>query len=262
MEIILNIFIFLFGLCVGSFLNVCIYRIPEGESVVFPRSRCRECKHTIPWYDNIPLMSFILLGRKCRFCKAKISSQYFTVELLTGLLFLTLFVFYGTSLKFFIYSVLFSGLVIVTFIDMKYKEIPDRLNVPGIFIGIALSFAFPSLHGASSNVAGLVSSLEGALAGGGSIYALGVLGYIIFKKEAMGFGDVKLMAMIGAFIGWKFAILTFFLAPFFGSVVGIWLKIKTGDSLIPYGPFLSLASLVALLWGNRIFGYLFAGYVW
>jgi len=243
-------------------LNVCIYRMPEGESVVRPRSRCPGCKHMIPWYDNIPLLSFILLGRKCRFCKTKISFQYFIVELLTGLLLLLLFKFYGVSPEFFIYSALFACLVVVTFIDMKHKEIPDRLSIPGIFIGIILSFVFPVLHGASSNVAGLLSSLKGALAGGGSIYALGVFGYILFRKEAMGFGDVKLMAMIGAFLGWKLTILTFFLAPFFGSVVGIGLKIKTGDSLIPYGPFLSLASLAALLLGNHILSYLFGGYVW
>ena len=262
MDILIAVFIFILGSCVGSFLNVCIYRLPLNESIVFPRSRCPHCKHGIPWYDNIPLLSFMLLGRKCRFCKAPISYRYFIVEFMSSVLFLLLWYFYGPSAKFVIYAALFSSLIIVTFIDFKYTEIPDVISIPGIFAGLILSAAFPALHGSASRLVGSLSSMYGILAGGLSIYAIGAIGTIIFKKEAMGFGDVKLLAMIGAFLGWKLTILTFFIAPFFGSIVGIAVKMRTGESLIPYGPFLSLASLVALLWGNKILSYLYSGYIW
>jgi leader peptidase (prepilin peptidase)/N-methyltransferase len=257
MEILLYIFVFFCGSCIGSFLNVCIHRLPLKESIVYPRSRCPQCKNEIRWYDNIPLFSFIILKRRCRYCRARIPFQYFIVEFLTGSLFVLLFYYYAFLAQFFIYAVLFSSLIVATFIDFKYQEIPDVIDIPGIFIGLILSTIFPVIQGVSSSLDGFIQSLLGVFAGGASIYLIGVLGKIIFKKEAMGGGDVKLLAMIGAFLGWKLTILTFFIAPFFGAVFGIIVKLKTGESLIPYGPFLSLASLVAAIWGNNILNWLY-----
>jgi len=170
---------------------------------------------------------------------------------------LLLFHYYGASLSFLIYALLFSSLIIVTFIDLKYMEIPDVISISGIFVGLLLSLLYPRLQGSGSHAGAFLSSLYGIFAGGASIYIIGVVGKIIFRKEAMGGGDVKLLAMIGAFLGWKMALLTFFIAPFLGSVVGIIVKIRTKESLIPYGPFLSLASFIALLWGNDILNWAF-----
>jgi len=252
MAILNKLFIFFLGSCIGSFLNVCIYRMPRKMSIVSPRSQCPNCKKFIAWYDNIPVLSFALLRRKCRRCGSKISFRYLFVEILAGLLVLFLFSNYGVSIDFVVYTVLFCSLTVVTFIDIDYQEIPDSISITGIFAGLLVSALYPHLQGANTNLAAFLSSMTGALAGGASIYLVGMIGKAVFRKEAMGGGDVKLLAMIGAFLGWRMAVITFFTAPFLGSVVGIALKIKTGQSLIPYGPFLSLASFIALFWGNDI----------
>lgn len=251
------VLIFILGSCIGSFLNVCIYRLPKNESIVYPRSKCPRCRNEIKWYDNIPLLSFIALRRRCRYCREKISFRYFFVELLTALLFLVLFYYYGTSIKFIVYSALFSALVAATFIDFEIMEIPDSISITGVILGLALSPVFPVLHNTYSAWSSFLDSILGILIGGGMIYLVGVIGEFIFKKEAMGGGDVKLLAMIGAFLGWKVAVLTFFIAPFFGAIFGLIIKIRTGKSLIPYGPFLALGSLVALLWGANILDWIF-----
>jgi leader peptidase (prepilin peptidase)/N-methyltransferase len=226
--------------------------MPGKKSIVRPRSYCPHCKHKIAWYDNIPFLSYIILGAKCRHCRGKISFRYFVVELLTASVFLLLFHYFGLSLFFWIYAALCASLIAVSFIDIDIREIPDEISLSGIVIGLVLSFIFPRLQGTSLHGLSLLRSFAGLLAGGGSIYLTGLIGNAIFKKESMGGGDVKLMAMLGAFIGWKLVLLTFFVAPFFGSVVGIVLKIRTGESLIPYGPFLSLAALTSIIWGERI----------
>ena len=244
--------VFIFGSIIGSFLNVCIYRLPKARSIVFPASYCPNCKRPIYWYDNIPLLSYIVLGGRCRFCKAKISFRYFIVELLAATVLTLLFVFFGISPKFFAYSFLSAELIIATFVDFEISEIPDEISIGGVFAGLIVSFAFPGIFGLSSRPVALLASFLGALAGGGSIYLMGFLGELVFKKEAMGGGDVKLMAMIGSFLGWKMVLLTFFLAPLFGAAVGIVLKLKYGRETIPYGPYLSLAALVAIFFGEKI----------
>jgi len=143
-------------------------------------------------------------------------------------------------------------LVVISFVDLKIQEIPDEITLPGIVIGVIICSIFPGVIRQESNLSGLINSVLGMLAGGGVIYAMGLIGKALFKKEAMGGGDVKLMAMLGAFLGWKLIILTFFLAPFFGSIVGIILKIKNKAEILPYGPHLSLAAIVALMWGEQI----------
>jgi len=253
----LAIIVFIVGLVVGSFLNVCIYRMPKKESIVRPRSHCPYCNKTIPWYDNIPLLSFIILGGKCRFCKVRISPLYFGVELLTGFTFTALLNHFGLGPVFVIYAALISSLIVCTFVDFKILEIPDEITLSGIMLGFILSFSFPQLMGKDMRSAALFQSFLGFLVGGGSIYIMGLIGMFLFKKEAMGGGDVKLLAMIGAFIGWKLALLVFFISPFFGSIIGIFLKIKQKKEMMPYGPYISLGAAVAIFWGDRILEYIF-----
>jgi len=177
--------------------------------------------------------------------------------LISALIFLTLFKYFCFGHSFFIYSLLAFSLIVVTFVDLEFQIIPDRISVGGLFLGIALSALMPSIHNVSGWKQGLLGSLLGALTGGGLIYITAILGQLAFKKESMGMGDVKLMAMLGAFLGWKMAILIFFLAPFFGTPVGLYLKFKKKEDIIPYGPYISIASLVAIIWGNRILNFLF-----
>lgn len=255
----INLFVFLMGLILGSFLNVCIYRFPKNKSIVFPASHCPLCQKPILWYDNIPLVSYVILGGRCRFCRGRIGFRYFMVELLSGILTVALFLTFGLNEKFAGYMFLTSGLIVATFVDFELQEIPDQVTISGIIAGAIFAALFPSILGASSWVGGLVSSIVGMIAGGGSIYLMGFFGELVFKKEAMGGGDVKLLAMVGAFLGWKLALVTFFVAPIFGAVVGIALKIKDGREIIPYGPYLSLATLVSIFWGEKILGFFIRG---
>lgn len=242
---------------IGSFLNVCIYRMPRKESVVVPGSRCIACKKPIPWYDNIPFLSYIILMGKCRHCKKRIPFRYFVVELISALAFLTLFYYFGLTAKFWIYSLVTFSLIVTTFVDLEFQIIPDRISLGGLVLGIALSVFIPQLHNNLTWERGFISSLLGMFAGGGLIYLTGYVGQLIFHKESMGGGDVKLMAMLGAFLGWKMAILIFFLAPFFGTPAGLYLKFRKKQDIIPYGPYIALASFVAMIWGHKILSLLF-----
>ncbi|MDD5281388.1 MAG: prepilin peptidase [Candidatus Omnitrophica bacterium] len=261
---IAKIIVFIFGSIVGSFLNVCIHRMPKSESVVWPRSHCPKCQKRIPGYDNIPFISYILLKGRCRFCKEKISLRYPLVELLTALLTVALFNRFGLSYSFFLYMVMLWGLIIATFVDIRHRIIPDEVSIGGLIIGFIMvsvkGFAFNPLR---YNFHPMLRSLLGIVVGGGIIYLTGVLFDLVYFKwlkkpaingetESMGGGDVKLLAMIGAFIGWQKALLTFFLAPFLGIVVSIATLIKKNDHTIPYGPFLSFAALVSLFWADKI----------
>jgi len=257
------------GLIVGSFLNVCIVRLPKEQSIVKPRSQCVHCKKPIPWYDNVPLLSYLLLKGKCRSCHEKISPRYFIVELFTGISFVILYQHVGLNLMLLAYLVMLSCLIVATFVDFELRIIPDEVSVGGMIVGLVFSSLIPSLHMDNLNiyspfknhVISLGYSLLGVLVGGGSIYILGMLGDFIFKKESMGGGDVKLMAMVGAFLGWKLALLAFFIAPFFGAIYGIIEKIRTKDSAIAYGPFLALGSMISLFWGDKIIYMIANGYL-
>ncbi len=260
-------FIFFLGACIGSFLNVCIVRLPKEESVVKPSSHCVACKKPIAWFDNIPLVSYIALGGKCRYCKAKFSVRYFFVELLTAFTFFAFYKFFGLTWMTLAYWVMVSGFIVATFVDFEHRIIPDEVSVGGMCVGLILSFLIPQLQGLTVeqgnwliNFKSLAFSVIGVLVGGGSIYLMGLAGDLIFKKESMGGGDVKLMAMIGAFMGWKLALLTFFLAPFFGAFYGIAEKIRTKDSAIAYGPFIVLAALTSLFYGQKIINWILSGY--
>ncbi|MCK5015103.1 MAG: prepilin peptidase [Candidatus Omnitrophica bacterium] len=265
---VIGVFMFVLGAIVGSFLNVCIVRMPHEKSIVAPRSHCVHCKKMIPWHDNIPFLSYLILRGKCRFCGAKISIRYFIIELITASIFLFFYRYFGLTVLLWPYLVMISGFIVATFVDFEHRIIPDEISIGGMIAGIIFSVFIPQLHdvvlhGQSLIMAHLQSlglSLLGVLVGGGSIYLMGMLGDFLFKKESMGGGDVKLMAMVGAFMGWKMAILAFFIAPFFGAVYGIIEKIRTKDTAIAYGPFLVLGAIICLFWGDAIIVWIMRGY--
>jgi leader peptidase (prepilin peptidase)/N-methyltransferase len=259
--VLLYALVFIFGSIIGSFLNVCIYRIPRDQSIVWPSSRCPSCGAPIRAWDNIPILSFLLLGGKCRNCKAKISFRYPLVEALNALSYIVLLWRFGPEWAFLVYAVFCSALIVITFIDLDFQIIPDRITLPGIPAGLlAGSFLLPDPF-LRAEPLGWKGSLIGAVSGFLFYYFVAVAGEKIFKKEAMGGGDIKLMAMVGAFLGWKGIILTTFLGSLFGSVIGIFMILFRGrekGSLIPFGPFLALGSAVSLFFGQEIiFWYLF-----
>lgn len=248
---------FIIGIIVGSLLNVCIHRIPRGESIILPRSHCVYCNTTLPWYLNVPIVSFIALRGRCKFCGKNISPRYIAVEILSGVICALLFIKFGLTFEFLFFWYLSCALIVASFIDLKHHEIPDSITLPGILIGLISASLYPALMGKLSHLSAFKDSLLGIIAGGGSIYILGFIGEFIFKKEAMGGGDVKLLAMIGAFTGWQLALLTFFIAPFFGSIAGVLAKLKEGRDIIPYGPYLSLGAFTAIFAGEKILKGLF-----
>lgn len=248
-------FLFILGSIVGSFLNVCIFRIPKKKSIVFPSSHCPHCSKPIRYYDNIPIISYIILGGKCRNCRTAISFQYFLVELLTALMTLVLFFSFGISWPF-VFAFLFSSvLIIITFIDFEHQIIPDHISLPCIPLFFLFSFFLPWTNP--------IDSILGILAGGGILYLLATGYYMLTKKEGMGGGDIKLLAMIGAFLGWQATILTLVLGAFAGTFIGIAMIIFRGKNFkyaIPFGPFLSLGAFCALLWGEKfIYWYVHLG---
>ena len=245
---VLTIFIFLAGLCIGSFLNVCIWRIPRDESIVWPGSHCPACNHAIAPWDNLPLLSWILLGGKCRHCRAPISPRYFIVELLTGALFAGLWLVHGWALQTPVYLFFTAALVLGTFVDFDHLILPDRVTIGGMVAGPILSFAFPPLQGQTERLPALVLSLIGLAVGYGLLWLVAAIGHAILKREAMGMGDVKLLGAIGACLGWPAVLFTIFVSSFSGTLLGfalIALGKKELQSKIPYGPHIALA---AVLW--------------
>lgn len=234
-----------FGAAIGSFLNVCIHRIPRGESLVRPSSHCPRCGAGIRWYDNIPIVSYLFLRGKCRACGAQISPRYALVEGISALLCLILVHRYGLDHTFAIYYALGCALVVVTFIDLDHQIIPNAITYPGIPLGVLASFVLPEMN--------IWKSLLGIIIGGGVLMLAAFLFEWIRKKEGMGFGDVKLLAMIGAFLGWKGVVLTLVISSAVGALVGyasLRLTGKGSETPIPYGPFLSLGAMVFLLGGK------------
>lgn len=241
------IVVFLFGAIVGSFLNVCISRLPRRESVVFPASHCPQCGGAIAWYDNIPILSYILLRGRCRSCRGKISFQYPLVELVNGLLTLSLFRTFGPTPAFLVLFVFCCALVVITFIDLEHQIIPDVISIPGIVVGFLCSFVIPG-HS-------WLNSLIGIIAGGGSLLLVAYGYQWLTGKEGMGGGDIKLLAMMGAFLGWHSIPFIIFSASLLGSVIGISLMVARGRDAklaIPFGPFLAFGAILYIFYGNRI----------
>jgi len=250
------ILLFVLGALIGSFLNVCIYRIPRNQSIIWPSSRCTSCHNPIRYYDNIPVFSYYFLLRgRCRSCKEKISGRYPFVEALNAFFYMLVFWRFGPGWISAVYCLLCSALIVITFIDFDFQIIPDRITLPGIPLGlIAGSFLLPDPF-LRSTALGYKASLIGALIGFSLFYLVAFLSIKILKKEGMGGGDIKIMAMLGAFLGWKAVILTTFLGSLFGSIIGIGLMVFRGrekGSLIPFGPFLALGALISLFFGQEI----------
>jgi len=244
----------LFGLFIGSFLNVCIYRIQKGESIVWPPSHCPKCtKALMPW-DNIPVISYLILKGRCRYCTEPISVRYPVVELLSALLAVSLLYRFGVSVTFLIYYLWACVLLIITFIDLDIQIIPDRLSLGGIVVGLLVVYWLPVTY---------KDALIGLILGGGLLLAIIYGYYFLTKKEGMGGGDVKLLAMIGVFTGWQGVLFTVFASSLMGTMVGIpWGLLKKGTlkAAIPFGPFLALGALIYVFWGQYLidwyFGYL------
>ncbi|GAB6100350.1 A24 family peptidase [Halanaerocella petrolearia] len=238
----LGVIIFTFGLIIGSFLNVVIYRLPKKEPIVFSRSYCPSCETKLQPIDLIPVLSFILTKSSCRYCGRKISYQYPIVELVTGLLFFTLYKQYYFTIEFFLYVWLISLLIVASFIDFKYQIIPNQLTYLGIVSGLGSSLLTGQLN--------FKSSLSGIV-----IPAIFLLLIIFITKGGMGLGDVKLIAMVGSFIGGLYSLVAIFIGAFIGSIIALFLLssgAKEWGSRLPFGPFIALGSLIMILWGNQI----------
>lgn len=249
--------IIIFGLLIGSFLNVCIYRVPEGLSIVSPSSGCRTCGTAIKFYDNIPVISYILLKGRCRQCKAKVSARYPFIESLNALLYAVVLNRFGMDPPWVLLVYLFftSTLIVIFFIDLDHQIIPNSITYPGMPLAVLLGSTILPDPFLRTELLGFNSSIIGFLTGGGFFYLVAVAGKLVFKKEAMGGGDIKMMAMIGGLLGWKGVILTTFGGSLLGSIVGvilIKLKGREWGSKIPFGPYLALGALISLLRGREI----------
>ena len=247
---------FIFGALVGSFLNVCIGRIPNGESVVTPPSRCPKCKTPIAFYDNIPLISYLILRGQCRSCSERISPRYFLVELLMGLLSVGLYYRFGFGFVFFVSFVFAAALIVISFIDLDVRIVPDVVSLPGIILGLAFSVVgYFFFRDGLTIIPSPLSSLIGMVAGGGFLLATAWIYEKITGVDGMGGGDIKLLAMIGAFLGWPAIPVTLFIASLLGSVVGITCMVLTGAGrrlALPFAPFLCSGALIFLFYGEQI----------
>ncbi len=262
------VIVFLFGLCIGSFLNVCIHRLPQGQSVVRPRSRCPNCGKPIAAYDNIPVLSYVLLGGRCRNCRARISARYPLVELLTGLTWVLAYLSFDLSVAGLKAALLASAMIVLVFTDLHHRTLPDRITLPGIGVGLVFALWLPIEDNTAALLwrwvsgayppgvaASVVNALLGAALGAGILYGLGELWYRLRGVEAMGLGDVKMMAMVGVFLGPKLTTLTLLLGSLAGSLLGslfILLARKDTKYELPFGSFLGVAALVALFWGETL----------
>lgn len=236
----------LVGLCVGSFLNVCVHRLPEGESVVRPRSRCPECDLAIGWRDNVPVLSYLLLRGRCRGCRTRISPQYPLVELATGLLWMAAAARYGLSWEGLGAALFLTLLLGIALTDARAYLIPDEFSLGGLALGLALA----PLPGGLT----LLQSVSGAALGFGFLFLTGLLGEWWLKKPAMGGGDIKMMAMVGAFLGPLGAVLTIFMGALVGTIVFLPITLRT-KKLVPFGIFLALGAAVTQAWGDAILGW-------
>ncbi|MEW6570079.1 MAG: prepilin peptidase [Nitrospirota bacterium] len=239
------------GSIVGSFLNVCIYRMPRGLSIIIPSSRCPSCGSPIKPWDNIPILSYVFLRGRCRECKAKISLRYPFVEFLNSLLYVFTVWRFDLGWNTIFYFALCSSLIVITFIDLDFQIIPDRITLPGIIIGlVAASLLLPDPFMRNS-ILGFKASVTGFLLGGGLFYAIAII-----SKGGMGGGDIKMMAMVGSLMGWKSVLLTTFLGSLVGAVFGLFLIIYKGKgrkTKIPFGPFLAAGTAVTLFYGQEMF---------
>ena len=239
------------GLAIGSFLNVVIYRLPRGQHFTTGRSYCPHCKQQLKWYHNVPIISYVFLLGKCGFCGERISLRYPVVELMNAGLYLYFLWEFGPTLYFFIFACIASALITIFLIDLDFQIIPDVITIPGIVVGLAVSLWPGGI--------GIIPSAIGMLVGGGSLYLVAMLGDWLFKKESMGGGDIKLAAMLGAFLGWQKVLFVFLASAVIGLIVSIILlsfssKLRK-HRIIPFGPFLALAAMLAIVYGDKIIAF-------
>ena len=245
-----------FGLMIGSFLNVCIARIPEGESIVSPGSRCPRCRTPIRWYDNLPVLSYLVLGGKCRSCREPISARYPAVELITAIAFALQAFHVGDDFVLLASRLIFTAILIVLFgTDYDVQRLPNVLTLPGLVIGLAFSAVQPP---------GLRDAVIGALLGAGILQGIRLAWYALRGVEGMGFGDVKMLAMIGAFLGWRNVIVVLFFSSLAGALVGVALTVTGRQAMstkLPFGTFMAVAAFAASLFGEQLASW-YLSYAW
>jgi leader peptidase (prepilin peptidase)/N-methyltransferase len=249
MTILMAVFFTAFGLVVGSFLNVCIYRLPRRESVVWPASHCATCERPLEWFENVPVIAWVGLGGRCRTCRTRISVMYPIVELLTGALFAGGYLLYGATPLGFVRIAFGCAMIVLFVIDLQHRILPNVITVTGVPIGFALSLFLPP---------GWRESLIGLLIGGGVLYVIGEAYYRLRGIDGLGMGDVKMLAMIGAFLGWRLTLVTLIFASLTGSLAAVAvLASRRGDlkSALPFGTFLAVGALVAAVAGDQIFAW-------
>ena len=268
MELVELVFVLVLGLAIGSFLNVVILRLPKGISVKRPRSHCPHCKKLVSWYDNVPVVSYFVLRGRCRHCEKKISPRYPSIEALSGVVSVFLYFKFGIGIEWAIYFAFCAALIVLAFIDLDHRILPDQITLNGIWIGVLVSvyFAQPSplvtrlFHAANVEVSNqrliaLIASILGAGVGGGLLWFVGE-GYLRLRGiEGMGFGDVKMMAMVGAFLGAPLALLTIMLGSLVGSIIGlIFIRMtdKAREYELPFGTFLGLMGIISVLYGDDL----------
>jgi leader peptidase (prepilin peptidase)/N-methyltransferase len=248
MNTVTLILVIIVGLALGSFANVCIYRIPKKKSILFPSSFCPKCGKGIRFYDNIPILSYLILRGRCRDCGTRIPLQYPLVEFLTAALVTLAYLRFGLSWDFAARGILIIVMILTFFIDLKHRIIPDTLTLPGVALGFLMSFLVSSPS--------VLNSLLGIAVGGGMFYLAAVLGELLFKKESMGGGDIKLAMMLGAFLGWQNILLILLISSFLGSLIGglalLFSKDVKQTRTIPFGPFLALGAVIAMFLGDSI----------
>ncbi len=251
--------VFMFGAMAGSFLNVCIARIPNRESVVRPSSHCPKCSNPIYFFDNIPIISFVILLGRCRFCGERISPRYLVVEALSGLLAAALYYQFGLGLAFFTACVFVAALIVVSFIDLDVRIVPDAISLPGIAIGVIISLiAKYWVDDPSEVIPTPFSAVAGIFAGGGFLFAVAWMYQRLTGIDGMGGGDIKLLAMIGAFLGWQSIPFTIFLASLAGSVIGLGVMLVTGAGrrlALPFAPFLCFGATLHLFFGRELLAF-------
>ena len=234
------------GLVVGSFLNVCIYRLPRNQSIVWPASRCTACGRALAWYENVPVISYVVLRGRCRTCREPISAAYPAVELVTAATFVALGLRLGNGPLLYVRLAFAAAMIVLFVIDLRHKILPNAITVPGIAVGLVSSWFLPPGWSAA-----LIGAAGGALLLWGIAYAY----YRIREEEGLGMGDVKMLAMIGAFLGWKLMLLTIVLASLAGSVIGVAIVLARRGSMryaLPFGTFLAVGAIAALLAGDGI----------
>jgi leader peptidase (prepilin peptidase)/N-methyltransferase len=245
----------LIGLMIGSFLNVCIYRIPRNLSIVWPRSRCTACGHELSWYENLPVVSYVVLRGRCRSCGAPFSVMYPLVELTTAAVFEVGYWWYGLTPLLGVRLLFACAMIVLFVVDLQHKILPNEITLPGVVVGLVLSGV--------TGEPGWISSLIGIAVGAGTLFAIAEAYYRVRGEEGLGMGDVKMLAMIGAFLGWKMVLLTLVLSSISGSIVGVAILLVKKESLkyaLPFGTFLAIGALLSAVAGDALLTWYFGFY--